>query len=134
MTSASPKDETRNDRTRVSRTRRALGGASALLLVPSLLALAATLPSAPRAGRDADAVERASWAVGVSAGSGFRGVVDVELEAFRRGLRDGLAGAPHDRRGMTRPEYLARIRHAMKLLADAELATVAARIDESPDR
>ncbi|MEW6268828.1 MAG: hypothetical protein AB1689_05970 [Thermodesulfobacteriota bacterium] len=97
------------------------------------------LATSPRSTNEAAAphatpVGRASYAVGFATGRDFRGILPPALAPFEQGLRDGLAGPPRDARVMSRPELFARIRGTMKLLGDAELAAVAARIDESQDR
>jgi hypothetical protein len=95
------------------------------------LALFAALALAllgPWAARDA-ARERASYALGLSTGASFRGVLPMQTAALRQGLADGLGGEATQYRLMSRPELFARIRRVMKRLSAAELAAVAARID-----
>ena len=77
--------------------------------------------------------DRTSYAVGLSAGAGFRGVVPVTMDAFRQGLIDGLGGDATQTRVMPRPELFARMRELMKELSDAELAEVSKRIDSMQD-
>lgn len=98
-----------------------------------LLALAATFPLRATE-RGANDVARASSAIGLSAGAGFRGVIEVDRASFRRGLLDGLAAGTDGERGMSRPEYFARIRAVTRLLSEAELAAIAHRVDETRDR
>jgi hypothetical protein len=82
---------------------------------------------------DGHATARASRAVGLSAGAGFRGVVSIDLDAFRRGLLDGIASEPAPQAAMSRVERFARMRDVMRLLGEAEVAEVAERLDQDRD-
>jgi hypothetical protein len=98
--------------------------ALALLAAAMLYAWAPGLVSAP-----GEEIARASYAVGVSAGAGFRGVMPVSLADFRQGLVDGLGDEAAQVRVLSRPELFLEIRNVMRRLSDAELALVAARLD-----
>jgi hypothetical protein len=107
--------------------------AAALLLGAALaLGAVATLRDARTDVGDAS-IARASRAVGISAGAGFRGVMSIDLEAFRRGLRDGLAGEAAAETPLSRPERFARMRDVMRRLGEAEVAEVAERLDHDRD-
>jgi hypothetical protein len=114
----------------------ALLPAALFAIAAALFAIAAALPaSAPDSPEvRPGALDRTSYAVGFSAGAGLRGVVPVSVDHFRDGLLDGLGGVATQARVMSRPELFSRIRDLMKRLSDAELAAVAARIDETQDR
>lgn len=107
--------------------------AGALVLGVALAAGAvATLRDGRTDARD-ESIARASRAVGVSAGAGFRGVMSIDIDAFRRGLRDGLAGKPSAETPMSRAERFARMRDVMRRLGEAEVAEVAERLDQDRD-
>ncbi|HEY8515460.1 MAG TPA: FKBP-type peptidyl-prolyl cis-trans isomerase N-terminal domain-containing protein [Candidatus Binatia bacterium] len=83
---------------------------------------------------DDSALARTSYALGYATGRDFRDALPITPDAFAQGLRDGLAGPPHDASVMSRVERFERMRQAMKALSDAELAAIAASIDENQDR
>jgi len=120
---------TRGEKARRSARRIAvIGGACGGLLV---FALAAIVLRERRVPTD---VSRASWAVGLSAGAGLRGALEPAPEALRRGLVDGLAHGMATTPVMERRETYERVREVLQRLSDAELAAIAARVDEARDR
>jgi len=107
--------------------------AGALVLGGALAFGALALLREERSPTADEATERASRAVGFSAGADFRGVVPVDLDAFRRGLLDGLAGEPARPAAMSRAERFAHMRDVMRRLGEAEVAEVAERLDQDRD-
>jgi len=112
-------------------SRTALAGA--LLLGGALAFGVVALQRGDRAAAGADARARASLAVGLSAGAGLRGVVSIDLDAFRRGLLDGLDGHAAREAVMSRPERFERMRDVLRRLGEAEIAEVAERLDQERD-
>ncbi len=97
----------------------------------TFVSVRSSAPSAP--DEPSGAGERTSYAVGFSAGAGLRGVVPVSVDDFRQGLLDGLGGDTTQTRVLSRSEFFSAIRQLMKRLSEAELAAVAARIDQEQD-
>lgn len=124
-------DDARHERHR-ARWSTLLVVAIAAAAIPLLFVLHQQRTSpAPRAQGDARATT--SYAIGLSAGAALRGVVDARVDAFRRGLVDGLADDARHTSVMSRPERFARLREAMRRLSEAEIAAVSSRLDESAD-
>jgi hypothetical protein len=114
------------------RARRALGIVAMATLPIALVAAIGGLRSASETAQ-AIAADRASYAIGISAGAGLRGVARVSLDDLRRGLIDGLAESGRQTGIMSRAELFSRLREVTKRLSDSELEAISARIDRSQD-
>ena len=79
--------------------------------------------------------ERASYALGYSAGSGFRPIgAELDLEQLRRGLLDGLRAHGEREHVLSRPERIAQLRRVAKRVQQAQLDALSERLDREQYR